>query len=552
MTSTSRLRTRVSLLALAIIGTTSTARAQSLEWIDQFGTSRLEFVSGVALDGSGNVYVTGRTGVGAGQVVEPLGATWYGNADVFLRKYDASGNVGWTQQVGTIDFDIGNGVATDSLGNTFVGGYTLTDMSDGFNADVMLSNFEASGDLKWLLQFGGPESDRGQDVAADGLGNVYIAGGTTEGQSPELDAQAFLTKVNSQGTHLWTQVIATPESDEAHGVAVAADGSVYAAGSTFGSLDETNLGGQDIFLAKYTPSGTLLWTRQLGTANDELLRDVATDAAGNIYIAGDTEGNLAGASAGGADAFLAKFDADGAKQWVKQFGTTAGDRANSVFADALGNVLVAGSTSGSLGATNLGEGGDAFVSLFTASGDQQWVHQFGTARNDSANAIESGGPNAFYVAGISRIDEGGSNVDAFIAKFRFDAALLEGDYNGSGTVEQADLDLVLLNWGAVTTTPPAGWLNNPPSGLIDQQELDAVLLNWGTTSASAATAMSAVPEASTLLLLLLAVATATRTTSCSAPIPLRNPFHRGDLQPFRRIYGQAYRYWTAPCGNVKP
>jgi hypothetical protein len=58
---------------------------------------------------------------------------------------------------------------------------------------------------------------------------------------------------------------------------------------------------------------------------------------------------------------------------------------------------------------------------------------------------------------------------------------LDGDYNGNGTVEQADLDLVLLYWGQAAANAPPAWINNRPSGVIDQAELDAVLLNWGAT-----------------------------------------------------------------------
>ena len=87
---------------------------------------------------------------------------------------------------------------------------------------------------------------------------------------------------------------------------------------------------------------------------------------------------------------------------------------------------------------------------------------------------------------------------------------LTGDYNGGGQVEQGDLDLVLLNWGAAGTPAPANWVNDLPEGLIDQAELDKVLLNWGSTAALAATA--AVPEPSSALLLLLAALAAWRAT----------------------------------------
>jgi hypothetical protein len=83
---------------------------------------------------------------------------------------------------------------------------------------------------------------------------------------------------------------------------------------------------------------------------------------------------------------------------------------------------------------------------------------------------------------------------------------LPGDYNDSGVVEQADLDLVLLNWGGPSDPPPAGWAQDLPMGTIDQAELDGVLLNWGNTSAPpgstslAPTSNATLPEPSTLLL----------------------------------------------------
>jgi glucose/arabinose dehydrogenase len=88
-----------------------------------------------------------------------------------------------------------------------------------------------------------------------------------------------------------------------------------------------------------------------------------------------------------------------------------------------------------------------------------------------------------------------------IYQIRAVSRTLSGDYNGSGQVEQADLDLVLLHWGADAATPPAGWTIDLPEGAIDQDELDRVLLNWGRGPADPSYA-SAVPEPSTLLIVL--------------------------------------------------
>jgi hypothetical protein len=84
---------------------------------------------------------------------------------------------------------------------------------------------------------------------------------------------------------------------------------------------------------------------------------------------------------------------------------------------------------------------------------------------------------------------------------------LAGDYNNNGQVEQGDLDLVLLNWGADGTTPPMGWVNNLPLGQIDQGELDGVLLNWGNVAAGALVGAQSVPEPGTLWLLLTVAVT---------------------------------------------
>jgi hypothetical protein len=92
---------------------------------------------------------------------------------------------------------------------------------------------------------------------------------------------------------------------------------------------------------------------------------------------------------------------------------------------------------------------------------------------------------------------GYSNSDVMLSVTA--ASLLTGDYNGNGTVEQADLDLVLLNWGAAGSPPPTGWTNDLPDGQIDQGELDGILLNWGNTG-SAAMQGSLVPEPSSLVL----------------------------------------------------
>jgi hypothetical protein len=107
-----------------------------------------------------------------------------------------------------------------------------------------------------------------------------------------------------------------------------------------------------------------------------------------------------------------------------------------------------------------------------------------------------------------------ANTNTRLAVFGLDnvslqslAATVLPDYDGNGLVEQGDLDLVLLNWGADAAAPPAGWTNDLPSGKVDQNELDKVLLNWGNqTAAGLATPSIPEPTAAPILAICGAVA----------------------------------------------
>ena len=115
---------------------------------------------------------------------------------------------------------------------------------------------------------------------------------------------------------------------------------------------------------KIPNQGDTLWTRQFGTNSNELAEGVATDPAGNIIITGSTHGSLEGTNAGSYDAFVRKYGPNGDTLWTRQLGTTADGQALDVATDASGNIIITGYTEGSLEGTNAGAS-DAFVRKFT-------------------------------------------------------------------------------------------------------------------------------------------------------------------------------------------
>ena len=160
-----------------------------------------------------------------------------------------------------------------------------------------------------------------------------------------------------------------------YSVATDASGNVYVAGYTKGGLDGNTLTGTyDFFVTKYNSSGVKQYTRQLGVAGKETRGlSVTTDASGNVYTSGYTYGGLDGNTLTGTyDQFVTKYDSSGVKQYTRQLGVAGGSASGwSVATDASGNVYVAGSTNGGLDGNTLTGTYDQFVTKYNSSGVKQ-------------------------------------------------------------------------------------------------------------------------------------------------------------------------------------
>ncbi len=351
-------------IGIAVLCLTSPAIAEDpyeVAWTGQIGTSTTEESFSVAVDASGNAYISGYT---AGS----LGGTSAGSYDAFLTKFDTSGNELWTQQIGTARGDYSKSVAVDASGNAYISGPIGGDLGGTYAGgayDAFLTKFDASGNELWSQQIGTGSSDCSYSVAVDGSGNTYISG-YTQGDLGGTNAgayDAFLTKFDTSGNELWTQQIGTATDDQSYSVALDASGNAYISGSTQGDLGGTNAGGVDAFLVKFDTSGNELWSQQIGTASSDRSRSVAVDASGNVYISGYTYGDLGGANAGDGDAFLIKLDSSGNELWTQQIGTASQDWSYSVAVDASSNAYISGRTYGDLGGPFAGDV-DAFLVKF--------------------------------------------------------------------------------------------------------------------------------------------------------------------------------------------
>lgn len=310
----------------------------------------------------------------------------------------------WTRQFGTSQYDQVVAMAVDA-GGVYAAGSTQGGLQGANKGswDGFVRKYDHDGKHLWTRQFGTFAVDGVNGLAATADG-VYAAGstyGSLQGLS-KGKYDGFVRKYSSDGKHLWTRQFGTPQDDYVYGVAVDATG-VYLAGSTAGSLQGTNKGNHDGFVRKYDHNGKLLWTRQFGTSLYDEALGVAAHA-GAVYAAGTTLGSLQGVNKGNVDGFVRKYNADGKYLWTRQFGTPESDGAHGVAADSSG-VYAAGTTTGSLQGTSNGVQ-DGFVRKYSPDGKHLWTRQFGTNMEDYVHGVAVGATEVYAVGQTTGLMQG--------------------------------------------------------------------------------------------------------------------------------------------------
>lgn len=400
-------------------------------WTRQFGSDGMDEVTGMAVDGQGNIYVAGWS-IGA-----LPGQASAGGADIFIRKYGPGGREQWTRQAGSPDYDVAIGVAANGAGDSYVVGWTagaLPGQASFGRNDAFVARYGPSGEALWTRQFGSEGFEVAVGVAVDGQGNAYVAGWTSAtlpGQDSAGGMDAFLRKYDASGTELWTRQFGSRDNEEATGISVSGDGRVYVSGWTSGELDgQEQAGGVDSFVSVFGVDGEALWTRQFGASADDQATDVAVDGGGHIYVTGWTWDSLAEeVSAGGVDSYVRQYDAQGNALWTRQFGSPSLDQPNSLVVDSDDSVYVVGFTNyappekrpaASASAVGYSEEAvaadlDIFIWKYDAAGQALWSFQCGTGADDEARAVATNGRGAIYISGwtagrmLQRATDGGDS-----------------------------------------------------------------------------------------------------------------------------------------------
>ena len=388
-----------------------------LDWIRQIGSAGSDESYDVSADGLGSVYIAGRTGNG---VAGPTA----GLSDAYLAKYDQSGNFQWARQVGSPMSDYGFTVATDKLGSVFLAGRTegaVVPPFGGGGYDGFVAKYDSSGNQAWVRQVGTSGSEYFNDAATDGLGNVYLTGASSGNLGLSTDTgNALVMKLDANGNTLWSRRIGGV-GYESHAISMDGLGNVYVSGET--PYDSTGPNTAiDAFVSKLDGTGNLIWTRTISTSGSERAYGISTDGLGNAYVTGSTSGNLARPNVNTNDVFVSKYDPQGNKLWVKQFGTASQDEGIDISTDSLGNSYITGQSGGDLFGPNAELGGLRDVILFSldASGNFLWGTEFGKPNGDYGQGVSTDGIGSVYVSGWTEGSLGGPSaggIDGFVAKF---------------------------------------------------------------------------------------------------------------------------------------
>jgi hypothetical protein len=389
----------------------------SSPWQKAFGSTANDAGQAVAFDSSGNLYVAGyfQGTVNLGGNCAPLTSNTSTSPDAFLAKYSSAGSCLWAKGIGGTVEDSAYGVTVDTNDNVIVAGYFTGSADFGRGAvngqpgyNIFVAKYGPDGSYQWANTYGSPGggSNIAYGVAVDSSGNVGLTGQfqnsidfgggsiTANGSFQDI----FVVKLSSTGGYLWSKGFGSTSIDIGRGIDFDLNGNVVVVGQFMSTVDFgcgalTSTGGNDIFVVKYSATGSCLWAKKFGDTADQFGMSVAVDFAGNIVLTGPFAGtlnfggsNLVDTYFSSYDIYVAKLDSSGGHVWSKSFGTINSDQGRAVAVDNSGNVVITGYFLGTIdfggGPITTSGGLNTFVAKYSAGGSYLWSQGY-TGSNQS-------------------------------------------------------------------------------------------------------------------------------------------------------------------------
>ncbi len=301
----------------------------NLQWTKAIGRPGYEIKGHSLIQTSDSGYaIAGETySFGAGDE-----AIYIHDEAIYVVKLDAKGNLQWTKTIGGPKGDW-----SSSIIQTSDGGYAIAGATYSFGAgeaDVYVVKLDANGNLQWTKTIGGESRDIGRSIIQTSDGGYAIAGFTESFGAGETDV--YVVKLDANGNLQWTKTIGGENREAGQSLIQTSDGGYAIAGFTrsFGAGD------WDVYVVKLDAKGNLQWTKTIGGENEDFGRSLIQTSDGGYAIAGETKS----LGAGETDVYVVKLDANGNLQWTKTIGGPKRDEGYSLIQTADGGYAIAGTT----------------------------------------------------------------------------------------------------------------------------------------------------------------------------------------------------------------
>jgi hypothetical protein len=255
-----------------------------------------------------------------------------GDYDVYVVKLDANGNLQWTKTIGGPASEEGNSLIQTSDGGYAIAGYTSS--FGAGEADVYVVKLDAKGNLQWTKTIGGPGDEIGNSLIQTSDGGYAITGYTTSFGAGGKDV--YVVKLDAKGNLQWTKTIGGPKRDWSFSLIQTSDGGYAIAGET----ESFGAGEWDVYVVKLDANGNLQWTKTIGGSGGEIGFSFIQTSDGGYAITGLT----ISFGAGEADVYVVKLDAKGNLQWTKTIGGPSDEAGYSLIQTSDGGYAIAGST----------------------------------------------------------------------------------------------------------------------------------------------------------------------------------------------------------------
>jgi hypothetical protein len=363
-----------------------------LLWNTFLGGSGFDACRGIAADEQQNVYVTGESGSSWSPHLSGFGG---GSSDCFVTKLDNRGNVKWNTFLGGKQYDTGNALVVDKRQNIFVTGNSIGSWGspiashDEGGHNGFAAKLDARGELQWNTFFGGDDYDGSYALALDENNNLFIAGESFSGWGAPVtefvrgyygNYDAFVIKLDQDGSVQWNTFIGGTGSDYGRGIDLDVMGNIYVTGNSnapWGKPLMPYTGDSDIYVAVLNENGKLVWNLFLGGEGPDYGRDIAVNWTGNLFVTGQTASLRDGPdqqSAWQGSAFIAKMQGKGDLQWHVLLQGMGSGYGHDLAVDAVGNVFTTGHYSAYPSQNGPGIKGfrSAFLSKLNNAGDLKW------------------------------------------------------------------------------------------------------------------------------------------------------------------------------------